>query len=292
MKRHTFLVAANLLVLLVAAISFATLAKLFLDTRGFAVHISPAITKRGELAGTRFVPDYQASGACFRAAFTVSNRLGSGFVLVRYDETWTVLAADGTWNLRHYRPTDTSYRNKLFWWREGYDWRRDQQPAVRITGVRLDSSDPPVVLSEHGNGSWTNDEDHSFIVDGIDLPTLGCWKLTARYTPRMAANTEWRRFPPLHLFPTELLHIGQLSPHGVRSCLPPSGLFNLQGQRRVIIPLEDTSHPPTFVRQHSSPGGFFDGVVPCAAGSGDRVARPYAGRLPLPGGRGRIRSDC
>jgi hypothetical protein len=36
------------------------------------------------------------------------------------EKLWTLLPTDGTWKeLPHYRPTDTAFRNKLFWWREG-----------------------------------------------------------------------------------------------------------------------------------------------------------------------------
>jgi hypothetical protein len=105
---------------------------------------------------------------------------------------WTFLAADGTWSgLPHYRPTDTSFRNKLFWWREGYDWHRNQEPALRITGVRLDSSDPPLVLTEHANAGGVTGKNPPFIVDAVDLPTLGCWKLTARYKDGKLSFVVW-----------------------------------------------------------------------------------------------------
>jgi hypothetical protein len=96
------------------------------------------------------------------------------------DKLWTLLPRDGTWNgLPHYRPTDTAFRNKLFWWREGYDVH-NYQPNLKVTGKRLDSPAPPLATDEHANGSWTNDRDLPFIVSGINIPTLGCWKITGR----------------------------------------------------------------------------------------------------------------
>jgi hypothetical protein len=98
------------------------------------------------------------------------------------DRLWIQLPTEGTWKgLPHYRPTDTAFRQKLFWWREGYDWHNDPQPMLKVTGKRLDSPAPPLGTDEHANAGWTDDPDHPFIVVGIDIPTLGCWKITGRF---------------------------------------------------------------------------------------------------------------
>jgi hypothetical protein len=94
---------------------------------------------------------------------------------------WTQLPTDGTWKgLSHYRPTDTAFRQKLFWWREGYDWRNDSQPKLKVTGKRLDSTAAPLVSGEHAEAGWKGDSSHAFMVVGIDIPSLGCWKITGR----------------------------------------------------------------------------------------------------------------
>jgi hypothetical protein len=42
------------------------------------------------------------------------------------DVLWTLLHADGTWaGLPHYTPDDPKFRQKLFFWREGYNWRAE-----------------------------------------------------------------------------------------------------------------------------------------------------------------------
>lgn len=150
MERHTFPVALGSLVLLVAAISFPPL--------GSRDHsLVRAASQPASPQQLRNVVDTRAPDSCpvtkppahafvppspYPAALC-SEGLCSSFWFGT-TKLWTFLRADGTWKgLGHYRPTDTSYRNKLFWWREGYDWRRDQEPALRITGVRLDSSDLP-----------------------------------------------------------------------------------------------------------------------------------------------------
>ena len=96
------------------------------------------------------------------------------------DELWTLLHADGTWaGLPHYTPHDPTFRQKLFFWREGYDWRAEPQPPLTVTGRRLDAPAPLLMADRANNGYW--DDWKSFMVTGINLPTLGCWEITGHY---------------------------------------------------------------------------------------------------------------
>jgi hypothetical protein len=98
------------------------------------------------------------------------------------EKLWTSLPMDGTWNgLPHFRPTDIAFRNKLFWWHEGYDWRTENPPNLSVTGKRLDAPASPLATDEHANNGWTNDSQHPFMVSGIFIPTLGCWQITGDY---------------------------------------------------------------------------------------------------------------
>jgi len=95
---------------------------------------------------------------------------------------WTGIEMDGTWNgPPHYKPTDSAFRNKLFFWHEGYDWRTENQPNLSVTGKRLDAPAPPLATDEHVNNGWTDDSHHPFMVAGIFIPTLGCWEITEDY---------------------------------------------------------------------------------------------------------------
>jgi len=110
------------------------------------------------------------------------------------ENLWTILPMDGTWrglpiwnsaeiaessSARGYEPTDSAFRNKLFWWHEGFDWRTEDVP-LKVTGRRLDAPAPPLI-TEHANNGWTNDSHHPFMVAGIFIPTLGCWQITGDY---------------------------------------------------------------------------------------------------------------
>jgi hypothetical protein len=93
------------------------------------------------------------------------------------NKLWTELHTDGTWKgLPHW--SNGTYRQKLFWWREGYDWHHEPRPMLKVTGERLDAQAPP--LQSGVSNGWTDDPDHPFIVVGLNLPALGCWKVTGR----------------------------------------------------------------------------------------------------------------
>jgi hypothetical protein len=104
------------------------------------------------------------------------------------EKLWTFLGKDGTWKgLSHYKPTDTSFRQKLFWFREG--WLLEAQPKLEVTGKRLDATAPP--LEANTSNGWTDDRLHPFMVTGIDMPTIGCWKITARYEDAELSFVVW-----------------------------------------------------------------------------------------------------
>jgi len=74
----------------------------------------------------------------------------------------------------------TNGGNKTVWWSEGFDGKADPQPRLVITGQRLDRHDPPVVVTDHGNGAWIEGRPYYFITAGVKLPGPGCWQITAR----------------------------------------------------------------------------------------------------------------
>ena len=95
------------------------------------------------------------------------------------DTLWTVLRVDGRWEgLPHYTPTDPTFRQKLFFYRQGYFARMERKPHLIVTGKRLDSPAPPLLSDGATNGLHG---DQQFMVVGINLPTLGCWEIKGRY---------------------------------------------------------------------------------------------------------------
>jgi hypothetical protein len=95
------------------------------------------------------------------------------------DRLWTNLPADGTWSgLPHYTPTDPTFRQKLFFYRQGYFVRTEPRPKLIVTGMRLDSPAPTLLSDSTTSGLHGYQQ---FMVVGIDFPTLGCWEITGHY---------------------------------------------------------------------------------------------------------------
>lgn len=92
---------------------------------------------------------------------------------------WTLLPANGTWRLGHYSPTTPGFRQKIFWWREGHFWRADPTPALTVRGKRLDGAAPDFMIPRANSGY--NEFFKSFMLVGVDFPTVGCWEVTGRF---------------------------------------------------------------------------------------------------------------
>jgi hypothetical protein len=77
---------------------------------------------------------------------------------------------------------DSGYRQKVIWWSQGFDWKADPQPALKISGRRLDAPAPRLVVTG-ANGSYKDDMG-SFIMSGVNFPTIGCWEITGKFGGR------------------------------------------------------------------------------------------------------------
>jgi len=93
------------------------------------------------------------------------------------DRLWISPPEDGTWRgLGHYTPTDPTFRQKMQWWRQGYDYHTEPKPNLKVTGKRLDAPAPPL-MAEANN---VVGPPPSMMV-GMNFPTLGCWEITGHY---------------------------------------------------------------------------------------------------------------
>jgi hypothetical protein len=96
------------------------------------------------------------------------------------DRLWTALPKSGAWiGLPHYTASDPTFRQKLVFWRQGYDVHAETPAKLTIGGNRIDSPAQPLQTDGPGIPSWTaNDQ---FLMTGINFPTIGCWEITGRY---------------------------------------------------------------------------------------------------------------
>lgn len=100
---------------------------------------------------------------------------------------WTAVRQNGIWEALPHNPE--GYTQKVFWWRDGYVWTEEPEPALSLTAERLDG--PAPIL--HGSGA-TNAyaaDIGSAMLTGVDLPTLGCWKITGKYKDAELSFVVW-----------------------------------------------------------------------------------------------------
>jgi len=134
------------------------------------------------------------------------------------EKLWTTLPIDGAWRgLGHYTPNDPTFRQKLFLWRQGYDWHTEPRPNVKVTGRRLDAEADPLFVDRPTNVST---EPGGMLV-GINFPTVGCWEITGRYgddaltfvlwviAPRASCGPPSTRMPPTHPVYAEAMELAQ-----------------------------------------------------------------------------------
>lgn len=102
------------------------------------------------------------------------------------DELWTMLPS-GSWKGCRATPA-IAFSEKLAFWRQGYD-QTETQPLLTLTGRRLDAPSPPLIPKGASNGY--RQDGKSFMVTGVNLPSVGCWELTAHYKEHDLTFVVW-----------------------------------------------------------------------------------------------------
>jgi hypothetical protein len=100
---------------------------------------------------------------------------------------WTAVRQNGTWEALPHNPE--GYTQKVFWWREGYSAGQEPEPELAVTAERLDAQAPSIQGSKATNAS-ASDIGSAMLV-GVDLPTLGCWKITGKYGDTELSFVVW-----------------------------------------------------------------------------------------------------
>ena len=100
---------------------------------------------------------------------------------------WTAVRQNGVWEALPHNPE--GYTQKVFWWRVGYVWTEEPEPDLTVTGERLDAFAPPLHASKATNAS-ASDIGSAMLV-GVDVPTLGCWKITGTYANAELSFVVW-----------------------------------------------------------------------------------------------------
>jgi hypothetical protein len=106
------------------------------------------------------------------------------------DGLWTALPETGAWiGLGHYTPGDPTFRQKLAFWRQGFDAHVATEAKLTVSGRRIDSLAAPLQTDGPGTPSWTDHD--QFFMTGINFPTIGCWEITRRYEDATLTFVVW-----------------------------------------------------------------------------------------------------
>jgi hypothetical protein len=100
---------------------------------------------------------------------------------------WTAVRQNGIWEALPYN--SEGYTQKVFWWRDGYVWDQEPEPELTVTGERLDAPAPALNASKATN-AFASDIGSAMLV-GVDMPTLGCWKITGKYGEAELSFVVW-----------------------------------------------------------------------------------------------------
>lgn len=102
---------------------------------------------------------------------------------------WTMLNVNGeSW---HELPRQgDALIQKTLWWREGYSAFDDPAPSISVSGRRLDGPAPRLQTDGPGTNGYREDIG-AFMVVGLEIPTPGCWELTARHGDAELSYVVW-----------------------------------------------------------------------------------------------------
>jgi hypothetical protein len=101
---------------------------------------------------------------------------------------WTSLYEDGIWR-GIVSPSGT--RDKFWWWREGWRFDTDfraNEPGLIINARRIDGDAPEVRAPRVTNAG---EGEGSAMLLVLELPTHGCWQITANYRSEYVSMVVW-----------------------------------------------------------------------------------------------------
>lgn len=143
---------------------------------------TPPVAPNAQAANINILPPVcpvtKPSANVFIPPAPYSPRASFGDFWYGSEKLWTSLRPDGKWFSLPYG--SSGYTQKIAWWSNGYDGAKEPEPALKVTGKRLDGSAPPLIASRANNASSPDFGGWAMMV-GVDVPTLGCWEITGEY---------------------------------------------------------------------------------------------------------------
>ncbi len=139
---------------------------------GFAAAVLLSIPAKTECLTT--LPSNFAPPAPYDSVHVPDNMFWYGT-----DALWTALVADGTWHLDNNVDKDHGYVTKLVFWRKGFNWRKELEPALTVIARRIDGDSPSVAVTG-ANAVYVTSKTPAMMT-GLRIPIAGCWEVTGHY---------------------------------------------------------------------------------------------------------------
>ena len=100
---------------------------------------------------------------------------------------WTGLYNNGVWWGLPLNPD--GYTQKIMWWSTSYSLPDEPQPALVVSGRRLDGESP--ALRFYGATNAMADDIGEAMLTGVEFPTLGCWEVRGEYKKTSLTFVVW-----------------------------------------------------------------------------------------------------
>jgi hypothetical protein len=103
------------------------------------------------------------------------------------ESLWSALQDDGVWY--SLPKSSDGYTQKIMWWSTSYSLPDEPEPALVVSGRRLDGEAPP--LRFYGATNAMADDIGEAMLTGVGFPTLGCWEVTGEYKKTSLTFVVW-----------------------------------------------------------------------------------------------------
>jgi hypothetical protein len=103
------------------------------------------------------------------------------------EQLWTALHDDGVWSGLPENPD--GYTQKIMWWSSLYSLKEELEPALVVSGRRLDGEADS--LRFYGATNAMADDIGEAMLTGVEIPTLGCWEIRGEYKKTSLTFVVW-----------------------------------------------------------------------------------------------------
>jgi len=114
---------------------------------------------------------------------------GDKFFWLGTKELWTSLPKSGNvWGWGPREPGSPNLTAKIFWGSLDFDYHKEEDYTLKVTGRRLDGEAPPLIVDKVTNALFVP---HAAMLTGVYVPTPGCWEITGDYKGQKLSFVIW-----------------------------------------------------------------------------------------------------